>query len=166
MLGVEYRDYFGAMEKLFLWTLAISLLAAPAAAAPVPAGKWEMREIRDSNGAISHCVADHAYDNAMHINFALDHSGRMNIGIIVPNAEFGAGEKYSLRLLLPDGTSRISSAEARMDQMLLVEDGIDAEFRSRLKTSAYMIVLGVRDKIIFPLPDSGNMLRELAACAR
>lgn len=156
----------------FWWgvtTLCFGMSAHAAELRPLPQGKPEVREVRNANGGLSHCVADQVYANGMHLNLARNTTGKMNLGLVVPGAVLRVGATYPLLLQTPATSPLDKDARAQTATILLIdfdaEKKSDADFLARLAQQQHLNVIGSIDTMAFALPYAAEMLHQLEECA-
>jgi hypothetical protein len=159
------RQYFW----LGVATLGFGIPAHAAEVRPLPQGKPEVREVRNANGGLSHCVADQVYANGMHLNLARNTSGQMNLGLVVPGAALRVGATYPLLLQTPATSPLDKDARASTATMLLIDfqadKKADADFLARVAQQQHLNVIGSVDTMAFALPYANEMLQQLEECA-
>lgn len=157
----------------YIWfgvtTLCFSLSVHAAELRPLPQGKPEVREVRNADGGLSHCVADQVYANGMHLNLARNTGGQMNLGLVVPGAALRVGATYPLLLQTPATSPLDKDARAPTATMLLIDFQTDrksdADFLARLAQQQHLNVIGSVDTMAFALPYANEMLQQLEECA-
>jgi hypothetical protein len=153
------------------WFLPLTEAWAEAAVTDMPAllrptGVSDIRLVPPSKASqqAGYCLLDRVYEKDFRLQLALARDGAINLGLYIPRAGLGSGDSYPVVLQIDQNLRRKVIAEAKTENLLVMNLQKDPAFLTALSSGMQLIAIGELDHTSFALQGLAVGLNDLKIC--
>ncbi len=166
----NWRIFFMLLASAVALSFELGLAANSAfAQAPLiskPKAPFAVSIVKGQDDKPAYCLAEAPYDNGLSLLLALSPNQELNLGLLVPEAGFTAGEAWDMKLNIDDTLLRMRPAEAVEPEVLRQNFGADNALLNGLQRGKVLRLSGALDEIWLSLEGSGRAIAQLKDCVK